>query len=200
MRSSRTRVTAGPKSPDRPTRPFRSLPPLYASYFFAVFFRCSGCARRCSSCFLSSGVNSAPKSSASNTWRISISKCKKRDRFIFQRRWRFSAFFEEVSIFAERLSTRAKADAAGRERERRHELADRVEHHLELAVVFLFELVQAFGQLFVGGNQFSQPYEGAHDMDAHVDRSWTIQHHCCHDGTMFCESIQQSPSASSPWL
>src|SRR3989442_596760 len=69
-----------------------------------------------------------------------------------------------------------------------------------MRLVFLFELVQAFGQLFVGGNQFSQPYEGAHDMDAHVDRSWTIQHHCCHDGTMFCESIRQSPSASSPWL
>src|SRR2546427_8383928 len=80
MRSSRTRVTAGPKSPDRPTRSFRSLPPLYASYFFAVFFRCSDCARRRSSCSLSSGVNSAPKSSASNTWRISISKCKKRVR------------------------------------------------------------------------------------------------------------------------
>src|SRR5207245_10139155 len=153
MRSSRTRVTAGPKSPDRPTRPVRSLPPLYASYFFAVFFRCSGCARRCSSCFLSSGVNSAPKSSASNTWRISISKCKKRDRFIFQRRWRFSALFEEVSIFAERLSTRAEADAAGRGRERRHEFADGGEGHLELAVVFLFEPVQGVGPLSLGGGR-----------------------------------------------
>src|SRR2546422_11133220 len=112
MRSSRTVVTPEPKSPGRPTRSFRSLPPLYASYFFAVFFRCSDCARRRSSCSLSSGVNSAPKSSASNTWRTSISKCKKRDRFIFQRRWRFSALFEEVSIFAERLSTRAEADVA----------------------------------------------------------------------------------------
>src|SRR2546427_5800468 len=73
MRSSRTVVTPEPKSPGRPTRSFRSLPPLYASYFFAVFFRCSDCARRRSSCSLSSGVNSAPKSSASNTWRISIS-------------------------------------------------------------------------------------------------------------------------------
>src|SRR2546428_12065396 len=138
MRSSRTRVTAGPKSPDRPTRPFRSLPPLYASYFFAVFFRCSGCARRCSSCFLSSGVNSAPKSSASNTWRISISKCKKRDRFIFQRRWRFSALFEEVSIFAERLSTRAKADAAGRGRGRAHEVVGGGREQPELGCLILF--------------------------------------------------------------
>src|SRR5439155_3515034 len=37
-------------------------------YFFAAI-----CARRRSSCFRSSGVNSAPKSSASNTWRISTS-------------------------------------------------------------------------------------------------------------------------------
>ena len=37
-------------------------------YFFALT-----CARRRSSCSLSSGVSSAPKSSASNTWRISIS-------------------------------------------------------------------------------------------------------------------------------
>src|SRR5262249_28037009 len=33
----------------------------------------STCARRRSSCSLSSGVNAGPKSSASNTWRISIS-------------------------------------------------------------------------------------------------------------------------------
>src|SRR2546425_8451618 len=149
MRSLRTRVTPEPKSPGRPTRSFRSLLPLYASYFFAVFFRCSDCARRRSSCFLSSGVNSAPKSSESNTWRISISKCKKRDRFIFQRRWRFSALFEEVSIFAERLSTRAKADAAGRGRGRRHEVAEGVEEHPELGVVFFFQLLQAFLPHFV---------------------------------------------------
>src|SRR2546428_12692180 len=66
------------------TRPTHTIFPLaatlYASYFFAVFFRCSDCARRRSSCSLSSGVNSAPKSSASNTWRTSISKCKKRVR------------------------------------------------------------------------------------------------------------------------
>src|SRR6266850_7778206 len=37
------------------------------------FFFAANCARRRSSCSLSSGVNSAPKSSASNTWRISIS-------------------------------------------------------------------------------------------------------------------------------
>src|SRR2546422_1331025 len=73
MRSSGKRATPEPKSPDRPTQSFRSLPSLYASYFFAVFFRCSDCARRRSSCSRSSGVNSAPKSSASNTWRISIS-------------------------------------------------------------------------------------------------------------------------------
>src|SRR5437588_8283413 len=42
-------------------------------YGFLYFFSCSSCARTRSSCFLSSGVNSAPKSSASNTWRISIS-------------------------------------------------------------------------------------------------------------------------------
>src|SRR2546425_8702640 len=170
MRSSRTVVTPEPKSPGRPTRSFRSLPPLYASYFFAVFFRCSDCARRRSSCSLSSGVNSAPKSSASNTWRTSISKCKKRDRFIFQRRWRFSALFEEVSIFAERLSTRAEADAAGRGWERRHGVAGGVEDHPELGVVFFFEVVHGFCPLFFWGNQFSQTYAGAPDMDAPVDR------------------------------
>src|SRR2546428_3311084 len=143
MRSSRTVVTPEPKSPGRPTRSFRSLPPLYASYFFAVFFRCSDCARRRSSCSLSSGVNSAPKSSASNTWRTSISKCKKRDRFIFQRRWRFSALFEEVSIFAERLSTRAEADAAGRGGGRRLELVEVVREHPQLAVRVLFHFLQA---------------------------------------------------------
>src|SRR6266571_3693613 len=39
-----------------------------------LFFFAAICARRRSSCSLSSGVNSAPKSSASNTWRISISE------------------------------------------------------------------------------------------------------------------------------
>jgi hypothetical protein len=37
------------------------------------YFFLSICARRRSSCSLSSGLNSAPKSSASNSWRISIS-------------------------------------------------------------------------------------------------------------------------------
>src|SRR2546426_9859599 len=143
MRSLRTRVTPEPKSPGRPTRSFRSLLPLYASYFFAVFFRCSDCARRRSSCFLSSGVNSAPKSSESNTWRISISKCKKRDRFIFQRRWRFSALFEEVSIFAERLSTRAKADAAGRGGGRGPEVGDGGEEQLAAARLVFFSVLRA---------------------------------------------------------
>src|SRR2546428_3980223 len=143
MRSSRTVVTPEPKSPGRPTRSFRSLPPLYASYFFAVFFRCSDCARRRSSCSLSSGVNSAPKSSASNTWRTSISKCKKRDRFIFQRRWRFSALFEEVSIFAERLSTRAEADAAGRGAEPGAEVAAGGRGPPSLALALAFHFLQA---------------------------------------------------------
>src|SRR3989449_8694374 len=138
MRSSRTVVTPEPKSPGRRTRSFRSLPPLYASYFFAVFFRCSDCARRRSSCSLSSGVNSAPKSSASNTWRTSISKCKKRDRFIFQRRWRFSALFEEVSIFPERLSTRAEADLAGAGRERGAEVSRGVGGDPEMVGGFFF--------------------------------------------------------------
>src|SRR6266480_3323546 len=40
---------------------------------FAVFASSSDCARRRSSCSRSSGVSSAPKSSASNTWRISTS-------------------------------------------------------------------------------------------------------------------------------
>src|SRR5258706_9968143 len=39
-----------------------------------LFFFAATCARRRSSCSLSSGVNSAPKSSGSNTWRISISE------------------------------------------------------------------------------------------------------------------------------
>src|SRR5712664_1593247 len=37
------------------------------------FFFAATCERKRSSCSFSSGVNSAPKSSASNTWRISIS-------------------------------------------------------------------------------------------------------------------------------
>src|SRR5712692_442016 len=37
------------------------------------FFLAAACLRRRSSCSLSSGVNASPKSSASNTWRISIS-------------------------------------------------------------------------------------------------------------------------------
>src|SRR2546426_397083 len=40
---------------------------------FAAFVFLAACARRRSSCSRSSGVNSAPKSSASNTWRISTS-------------------------------------------------------------------------------------------------------------------------------
>src|SRR3989454_5132787 len=158
MRSSRTVVTPEPKSPGRPTRSFRSLPPLYASYFFAVFFRCSDCARRRSSCSLSSGVNSAPKSSASNTWRTSISKCKKRDRFIFQRRWRFSALFEEVSIFAERLSTRAVADAAGGGGGGGRRVAGGAGEHPAPGVRFFFRLASRRGPLLVCGDHVSETH------------------------------------------
>src|SRR6266545_8148382 len=49
MRSSQTKVTPEPKSPDRPTRSFCSLTSLYASsrdYRLADFFSCSDCSRR----------------------------------------------------------------------------------------------------------------------------------------------------------
>src|SRR5436309_2598433 len=52
-------------------------PPVQAgvrrNYFFAALLSCSDWARRRSSCSLSSGVNSGPKSAASNTRRISTS-------------------------------------------------------------------------------------------------------------------------------
>src|SRR5205823_9282663 len=55
-------------------RVLRGLDYHHESHRNYLFFFAAICARRRSSCSLSSGVNSAPKSSASNTWRISISE------------------------------------------------------------------------------------------------------------------------------
>ena len=75
----------------------------------------------------------------------------------------------------------AEADARLRRRQwgvRRirwcHELADRLEDHLELTVVLLFEVVQPLGQILVGGDQFSQAHEGTHDLDVHLDCSLAL--------------------------
>ena len=59
----------GKRGIDTPEKYFSTADPRFRDAYF--FFANS--ARRCSSWARSSGVNSAPKSSASNTWRISIS-------------------------------------------------------------------------------------------------------------------------------
>jgi hypothetical protein len=59
-----------------------------------------------------------------------------------------------------------------------HELADRGEHRgdgLVVVPVFAFKLIELLGKRFVRRQQFAQPYERAHHMHTHLNRSGAVQ-------------------------
>ena len=71
-----------------------------------------------------------------------------------------------------------------------HELADRGEHRgdgLVVVPVLAFKLIELLGKRFVRRQQFSQPYERAHHMHTHLNRSGAVQHIGCLDGAVLGE-------------
>jgi hypothetical protein len=79
-----------------------------------------------------------------------------------------------------------------------HQLPDRREDGTDGAVLFgeLFvqsrlKLGEAPGQLAVGTQQFAQVHEGAHDIDAHRDRTGGVQDVRCLDGAVLGEGVRQ---------
>src|SRR5262245_13174004 len=57
-----------------------------------------------------------------------------------------------------------------------HQLADRVEDHLELRVVPLLQRVQPAGQVSISGKELPHPDERPHDLDVHEHRPFAPQH------------------------
>ena len=68
-----------------------------------------------------------------------------------------------------------KADAASGRHGRGHELANGIEHDLELRIVFPLQLVHAAGQIGVGRQEAALANEGAHNLDVHLDRALAVQ-------------------------
>jgi hypothetical protein len=58
----------------------------------------------------------------------------------------------------------------------RHQLAYRVEDHLELRVVFFLQRIQPSGQLRVRCKNLAEPDEGAHNFDIDLDSPPTLEH------------------------
>jgi hypothetical protein len=88
----------------------------------------------------------------------------------------------------------AYATALGRRRV--HEFADRREHGCfglivcgELFLDAGFELIEAFGEFLVRAQELAQLYEGANDVDAHLDGPWAIEDSGSHDGAVLGERI-----------
>ena len=88
-----------------------------------------------------------------------------------------------------RLSPRAEADAAGLGFRWRHELADGVEYHLELAVVFLLDRSEFARQVPMRSQQLAQPEERPHDRDIDLDGTLALQNTGEHRHAMLGESI-----------
>src|SRR5207237_10214470 len=73
---------------------------------------------------------------------------------------------------------------------RNHKLANGVEYHLELPVVFGFERVEPARQLAVFADQCAQPYEGSHDFDVHSHRLLALQYGRQHRDALLGEGVR----------
>jgi hypothetical protein len=93
---------------------------------------------------------------------------------------------------------RGKADAPAGLYWRLHQLADRVEYSSKLRVVMALHLIQALGQLAMGGNHFSQLYESAHDGDVDFDSARAAQNSGQHGYALLGKGIRMisTPAAT----
>ena len=70
-----------------------------------------------------------------------------------------------------------------------HELADRVEDDLELAIVFGFQRIESAGEVFVGGKGLAKLHEGAHHVQAHLDRAGGVEDGSSHERAVLGEGV-----------
>ena len=70
-----------------------------------------------------------------------------------------------------------------------HDLADCIEDDLELAVILAFQILQLFCQFGVAGENSAKSNKGAHDLDVHLDCTWTAQHARQHRDALFGEGV-----------
>jgi len=89
-----------------------------------------------------------------------------------------------------------KADQLSLRLRRRHQLSNRIEYYLKLAIVLLLQFLQLPRHFSVGSKHLSQANERAHNLDARSHRAFAVEHVRCHDRTMFRESIRQIASAA----
>ena len=72
-------------------------------------------------------------------------------------------------------------------RGRGHQLADRLEHDSEVFVVFLLQLVELAGQVFVGREDLAQADKSPHDGNVHFDGRFTAEDAGEHSNALFGE-------------
>ncbi len=90
-----------------------------------------------------------------------------------------------------------KADFSFLGLRRGHELADRLEDHLELRVVSLFQRFKFSSEVLMGRQYFSQPHKGAHDFDIDLDRTLATKNARKHGDALFGEHIGQVSATPS---
>ena len=69
------------------------------------------------------------------------------------------------------------------------ELADGIEHGLELYVVFILQRGQLSCQFHIQGKHLAQEHEGAHDLDVYLNGTRALQNAGQHGDTLFRESV-----------
>src|SRR3989339_1469006 len=70
---------------------------------------------------------------------------------------------------------------------RGHQLADDFEDDGELFIVFILQLIQPLGEIFVSNHQFAHLDKGSHDHDIHLRGPLTSQHTRKHSDTLLSE-------------
>ncbi len=76
---------------------------------------------------------------------------------------------------------------------RGHQLADSIEDHSELGVIFPLKIIQPARQLGVTGQPLAQPDERAHHEDAHLHGPRASEHIRRHQRAVFGEGIRTVP-------
>ena len=102
-------------------------------------------------------------------------------------------------IASSALAGYLEANAAAASRGRRgHELTDRLEHDVKLAVVLALERGESLGDCLVRHEELTQPHERAHDGDVGLNRGRAPEHAREHRDALFGECVWQvAPSSGS---
>ena len=70
----------------------------------------------------------------------------------------------------------------------RDKLSHRIEYDLELLIIPLLESIELETKIFVGHDHLPQTDETSHDLDIHLNGSWTAKNARKHGNTLFREN------------